>query len=254
MDVTYQLRAGFAFEEAGTAGAGPENGQPGSPRRPASTRQRNGAGTGAGTGRPQFYRRYAKRVLDVVLVVLAAPPVVMVVAMLALAIWVTERAQPFYRQDRIGLHGRVFRMWKLRTMVPDADRIFDAYLAANPEARAEWDRTQKLRHDPRVTRLGDMMRRTSLDELPQLWNVLKGDMSLVGPRPMMVSQKTLYPGAEYYLMRPGVTGFWQTSVRNLSSFSERAMYDRQYYQALSFKTDVGLILKTVKVVATGTGC
>lgn len=254
MDVTYQLRAGFAFEEAGTAGAGPENGQPGSPRRPASTRQRHGAGTEAGTGRPQFYRRYAKRVLDVVLVVLAAPPVVMVVAMLALAIWVTERAQPFYRQDRIGLHGRVFRMWKLRTMVPDADRRLEAYLAANPEAREEWDRTQKLRHDPRVTRLGDVMRRTSLDELPQLWNVLKGDMSLVGPRPMMVSQRDLYPGAEYYLMRPGITGYWQTSVRNLSSFSERAMYDRQYHEDLSLRTDLGLILRTVKVVAHGTGC
>lgn len=203
---------------------------------------------------PQFYRTYIKRVMDIILVLIASLPVITVIGMLALMIYAAERRSPFYLQDRIGRNGRVFRMWKLRTMVPDADRIFEAYLAANPEARAEWDRTQKLRHDPRVTRLGDMMRRTSLDELPQLWNVLKGDMSLVGPRPMMVSQKELYPGAEYYLMRPGVTGFWQTSVRNLSSFSERAMYDRQYYQALSFRTDIAVILKTVKVVANGTGC
>lgn len=235
MRVTYQLRSGFQGVKDNAVSA-------------------SRASVGLAPRPPQFYRTYIKRVMDVVLVLVASLPVIAVVAMLALAIFVSDRRNPFYLQDRIGLNGRVFRMWKLRTMVPDADRIFDAYLAANPEARAEWDRTQKLRHDPRVTRLGDMMRRTSLDELPQLWNVLKGDMSLVGPRPMMVSQKTLYPGAEYYLMRPGVTGFWQTSVRNLSSFSERAMYDRQYYQALSFKTDVGLILKTVKVVATGTGC
>lgn len=203
---------------------------------------------------PRFYRNHAKRALDLVLVLMAALPVLSVVFMLALAIWIAERRSPFYRQDRLGLHGRVFRMWKLRTMVPDAERILGEYLASNPEARLEWERTQKLRDDPRVTRLGDMLRRTSLDELPQLWNVLKGDMSLVGPRPMMVNQKDLYPGAEYYLMRPGITGFWQTSVRNLSSFSERAMYDRQYYQNLSFKTDVTLIARTVKVVATGTGC
>jgi lipopolysaccharide/colanic/teichoic acid biosynthesis glycosyltransferase len=206
------------------------------------------------TGSPGFYGRYAKRLLDITLVLMAALPVVSVVLMLALMTWVAERRNPFYLQDRIGLHGRVFRMWKLRTMVPDADRILEAYLNGNPAARAEWDTTQKLRDDPRVTRLGDLMRRTSLDELPQLWNVLKGDMSLVGPRPMMVSQKDLYPGEEYYLMRPGVTGIWQTSVRNLSSFSERATFDRQYHQTLSFRTDIALLFKTVKVVASGTGC
>lgn len=235
MKVTYQLRTDFASAKDRSVEA-------------------SGGDTQVARRAPQFYRRHAKRVFDVLLVLLAALPVASVVAMLALVIWVAEGRNPFYRQDRLGLHGRTFRMWKLRTMVPDADRILDAHLAADAAARAEWDRTQKLRHDPRVTRLGDAMRRTSLDELPQLWNVLKGDMSLVGPRPMMVSQKDLYPGTEYYLMRPGITGFWQTSVRNLSSFSERAMYDRQYYQNLSLKTDVTLILKTVKVVATGTGC
>ncbi len=209
--MTYQLRSGFLAVRDNAVSA-----------RQADVR--------AAPRPPQFYRTYVKRAMDIILVLVASLPVIAVVAMLALATFVADRRNPFYLQDRIGRNGRVFRMWKLRTMVPDADRIFDAYLASNPEARAEWDRTQKLRHDPRVTRLGDVMRRTSLDELPQLWNVLKGDMSLVGPRPMMVSQKNLYPGAEYYLMRPGVTGFWQTSVRNMSSFSERAMYDRQYYR------------------------
>lgn len=205
-------------------------------------------------GPPQFYRRHVKRALDVTLVLLAALPVLMMVLVLAGLILVTERRNPFFLQDRLGLHGRVFRMWKLRTMVDDAEAVLTRYLESDPAARAEWDRTQKLRHDPRVTWLGGLMRATSLDELPQLWNVLKGDMSLVGPRPMMVSQRDLYPGAEYYLMRPGVTGLWQTSVRNLSSFSERAAYDRAYHQQVSLKTDVGIILKTVKVVASGTGC
>jgi lipopolysaccharide/colanic/teichoic acid biosynthesis glycosyltransferase len=221
--------------------------------RDAAITSQKGSRAVAGGG-PNLYRRRFKRVLDVVLVLLAVLPVLSTVLMLALLVWIVEGRNPFFRQDRIGMHGRIFGMWKLRTMVPDAERILDAYLAANPEAKVEWDRTQKLRHDPRVTRLGDFMRRTSLDELPQLWNVLKGDMSLVGPRPMMVAQKSLYPGEEYYLMRPGITGYWQTSVRNLSSFSERAMYDRQYYLNLSFSTDVGLIFKTVKVVASGTGC
>jgi lipopolysaccharide/colanic/teichoic acid biosynthesis glycosyltransferase len=203
---------------------------------------------------PGFYRRYAKRVLDVVLVVIAAPAVLSVVLLLALMILMVDRRNPFYWQDRLGMQGRVFRMMKLRTMVPDADRIFDAYLAANPAARAEWERDQKLRNDPRVTWLGDILRRSSLDELPQLWNVLRGDMSLVGPRPMMVSQRDLYPGSEYYLLRPGITGYWQTSVRNMSSFAERANFDRQYHTDLSLKTDVLLLVRTLKVVAQGTGC
>jgi lipopolysaccharide/colanic/teichoic acid biosynthesis glycosyltransferase len=235
MNVTYQLRTGFVEIKGGAVA--PSRARPQTPDM-----------------RPGFYRSHAKRMLDVTLVLLAALPILSVVALLALAILVTEGRNPFYLQDRIGMRGRVFRMWKLRTMVPDADRILDAYLDANPEARTEWDRTQKLRHDPRVTKLGDLMRRTSLDELPQLWNVLRGDMSLVGPRPMMVAQKDLYPGEEYYLMRPGITGYWQTSVRNLSSFSERATYDRKYHQDLSLRTDIGLLFKTVRVVATGTGC
>lgn len=200
-----------------------------------------------------LYRRHAKRALDIAIVCLAAIPAWLIVTGFALMLLICERTMPFYRQQRIGLNGRVFGMWKLRTMVADADRVLERFLAENPEARAEWDLHQKLRNDPRVTRLGRFLRRTSLDELPQLWNVLMGDMSIVGPRPMMCNQRALYPGAEYYVMRPGITGFWQTSARNESSFHERAGFDQAYFRELSFGTDLRVIGRTFGVVLRGTG-
>lgn len=145
-------------------------------------------------------------------------------------------------------------MWKLRSIVPNAEAQLQSYLDKNPEARAEWDRTQKLRFDPRITPIGRIIRKTSLDELPQLWNVLRGDMSLVGPRPMMVCQKPLYYVSAYYALRPGITGFWQTSVRNESSFAERARFDADYLRHLSLGTDISVLFKTVKVVLRGTDC
>ncbi|MDA7429450.1 sugar transferase [Primorskyibacter aestuariivivens] len=199
-----------------------------------------------------FYRNFAKRFLDVVLVLMSAIPVFIILSVLCAVIALDGRA-PLYFQKRIGRNGRVFHMWKLRSMVPNADAQLEAYLAENPEARAEWDRTQKLRNDPRITKIGAFIRKTSLDELPQLVNVLKGDMSLVGPRPMMVDQRTIYPGTAYYVMRPGITGMWQTSVRNESSFSERAIFDARYYREMSFATDVTLIARTFNVVMRGTG-
>ena len=199
------------------------------------------------------YRNHLKRVFDVALVLVAALPVAFVVLVLAVMISLDGKS-PFYFQKRLGLNGRTFYMWKLRSMVPNADKMLENYLAHNPAARDEWDRNQKLRKDPRITKVGRIIRKTSLDELPQLWNVLRGDMSLVGPRPMMVEQKALYPGTAYYAMRPGITGFWQTSVRNESSFSERAGYDADYLSQLSLFTDIKIILRTIKVVVTGTGC
>jgi len=199
-----------------------------------------------------IYRRFAKRALDIAIVAVVSLPVAMVVLLLALLV-ATDGRSPFYMQARVGRGGRLFRMVKLRTMVWQADRVLDGYLASNPAARAEWDRDQKLRHDPRVTRIGALLRRSSLDELPQLWNVLRGDMSIVGPRPMMDSQRAIYPGTEYYAMRPGITGFWQVSVRNESSFSERAAFDRRYFHELSLRTDLGVIWRTVGVVLRATG-
>ena len=173
------------------------------------------------------YARGIKRILDIAIVLMASLPALMVVLPLAL-LSALDGASPFFFQERLGRGGRVFRMVKLRSMVPDAEARLQAHLDDDPAARAEWDSSQKLRDDPRITPMGHFLRRSSLDELPQLWNVLVGDMSIVGPRPMMPSQRDIYPGTEYYLMRPGITGFWQVSVRNEANFAERAKYDRQY--------------------------
>jgi exopolysaccharide production protein ExoY len=198
------------------------------------------------------YRRFAKRFLDVLAVMLAAPIVLPLVAALALIVR-RDGGPAFYIQDRVGQGGRLFRCWKLRSMVPDADAELKAHLDRDPAARQEWDVHQKLKDDPRITPIGRIIRKTSMDELPQLWNVLCGDMSLVGPRPMMPEQSVLYPGDAYYRLRPGLTGFWQISERNGTAFADRAHYDSQYDSRLSFLTDTLVLIATVRVVLRGTG-
>lgn len=202
--------------------------------------------------RQGLYRRFFKRAMDVTAVLLAAPIVLPVVLVLGLLI-IRDGGPMFYTQQRLGRGGKVFRIWKLRSMVMNADAALEAHLASDPTARAEWDEHQKLRKDPRVTSAGRLIRKTSLDELPQLWNVLTGDMSLVGPRPMMPNQAMLYPGRAYYSLRPGLTGFWQVSDRNETSFAGRAAYDTQYFRRLSFLTDIMVLVATVWVVLRGTG-
>jgi exopolysaccharide production protein ExoY len=198
------------------------------------------------------YRHGLKRLLDILLVLCASPIIVPLVAGLALIV-ALGNGRPLYSQDRVGRGGRIYTMWKLRSMVSDADAALDAHLATNPAARAEWDRTQKLKSDPRITRVGRILRKASLDELPQLWNVLKGDMSLVGPRPMLPEQRSLYPGQAYYRLRPGITGIWQVSARNDSSFADRAGFDAAYDRSVSLGTDLALLAATVRVVLRGTG-
>lgn len=199
-----------------------------------------------------FYASYTKRALDVGGVILALP--ILLPLILLLAFLVRRDGGPaFYVQDRVGRNGRLFRLWKLRTMVVDADEQLANYLACSSEARAEWHERQKLRDDPRITPLGRILRKTSLDELPQLWNVFRGEMSLVGPRPMMPDQQSLYPGREYYQLRPGLTGFWQISDRNRTAFAGRAHFDADYAARLSFFTDVAVLMRTVWIVLRATG-
>jgi len=201
-----------------------------------------------------FYRLGGKIVFDWLLVLAALPVVLPLIGILVLLL-ALGGAVPFYRQQRVGRNGKTFQMLKLRTMVPNAGQVLQDYLAQNPEARREWDRDQKLRNDPRITRLGRFLRKASIDELPQLWNVLRGEMSLIGPRPMMVDQQTLYPdpGLAYYRLRPGITGLWQVSDRNESSFAERADFDGSYYNDLSLKADLSIFFRTIGVVVRATG-
>lgn len=199
-----------------------------------------------------IYRSFLKRAFDIVSIVLFLPIVGTIVLLMA-ALVSFDGHNPFYSQMRVGKNGRHFRLWKIRTMTPDADDVLESYLKANPEARVEWDKHQKLKDDPRITRIGRFLRKASLDELPQLFNVLQGSMSLVGPRPMMLDQEQFYYGSSYYRLSPGLTGFWQISDRNETSFVARVKYDDAYERDLSFKTDLKTLFRTVSVVLRGTG-
>lgn len=199
----------------------------------------------------ELYRGPGKRVLDIALTVLALPIVLPIIGFLALLV-AFDGGKPFYSQDRVGKGGRVYRMWKLRSMVKDADACLESHLRDNPDLRHEWDSRQKLINDPRTTGLGRFLRASSLDELPQLFNVLIGHMSLVGPRPMMVSQKALYSGEDYYDLRPGITGLWQISDRHRRTFAERADYDARYKRILSLANDLMILTATIKVVLRST--
>ncbi len=198
------------------------------------------------------YQLLFKRVFDIFLVLLALPFVAPLVAILALMVS-RDGGPAFYSQKRVGRYGTIYTIWKLRTMVAGADQLLDVYLSENQDAAAEWKSTQKLKQDPRVTPVGHLLRKCSLDELPQLWNVLMGEMSLVGPRPMLPEQQEMYPGLAYYTERPGITGSWQVSQRNESTFAERARYDTDYIADISFVNDLKLLKATVGVVLNGTG-
>lgn len=204
------------------------------------------------TPRSGLYRNWLKRAFDIAFVVASSVIVLPLVFLLCVLVCLDGGA-PFYTQTRVGRNGRTFRMIKIRSMVSDSDRILTSYLDQNPAAAAEWAQAQKLRYDPRVTWIGRVLRCSSLDELPQFWNVLVGDMSVVGPRPMMPSQRDLYPGQAYYALRPGVTGLWQIGARNNTSFASRARFDADYYQIVGLWTDLSIILRTVRVVLRGTG-
>lgn len=201
---------------------------------------------------PSIYTLFGKRVLDLLILAVVAPTALVLVAGAAL-LTALDGHNPFFWQKRVGRAGRVFWLVKVRTMVPDADSKLKLHLQRNPEAREEWDYKQKLDNDPRITRLGRFLRKSSLDELPQLWNVARGDMSIIGPRPMMVDQKRLYPGRAYFALRPGITGNWQVSDRNNCGFADRAAYDDAYAQSVSLSTDLNILVRTAGVVLRGTG-
>lgn len=203
--------------------------------------------------RATVYAGLPKRMFDLIFVLLVAPFVLPLVGLLALLVCL-DGGPAFYSQERVGRGGRRFRMLKLRTMVPDADARLVQYLEQNPSAAADWERSQKLTDDPRVTSVGSILRRTSLDELPQFINVLRGDMSVVGPRPFTTAQESSYcaaGGSLYFDLRPGLTGPWQVSDRHRSLFVDRRTFDDAYAAKLSLAFDLRLIAMTV---VTMIGC
>jgi Undecaprenyl-phosphate galactose phosphotransferase WbaP len=199
-----------------------------------------------------------KRVFDLVvgipLFLLSIP----VIAVCAIAVWISSpAASPFYTQSRMGLNGRRMRMWKIRTMIPNADRALKELLRENNGAREHWQRHMKLEHDPRVIRrLGRVLRKSSLDELPQLWNVVKGEMSLVGPRPFPDYHLSHFT-SEFRELRtavpPGITGYWQVTHRSASNIDQQRAADTYYIYNWSFWLDLWIMFRTVGVVLSGKG-
>jgi undecaprenyl-phosphate galactose phosphotransferase len=192
-----------------------------------------------------------KRAFDAV----TAGTVLAIISPIMLLIWLAVRLDGgagFYGHRRVGHGGIEFHCLKFRSMVVNADEVLQALLARDPAAREEWERSRKLLRDPRVTRVGRFLRATSLDELPQLFNVLRGDMSLVGPRPVVRAEiDKFYHGADraaYFSVRPGVTGLWQVSGRSDASYDQRVRLDREYVLRASFAFDMLILLKTVAVV------
>lgn len=205
--------------------------------------------------RSGFYRNYGKRAFDLTLAVLLLPILAPVIAVL----WVLARRDGgpgFFGQERVGKGGRIYTCWKIRTMVVDAEERLQKYIKSDPEVAREWHVNQKLKDDPRITKFGEFVRKTSLDELPQIWNVLVGEMSFVGPRPFMVEQKGIYKaagGKAYFQLAPGITGPWQVYGRSQTTFVSRVRYDSDYLSSLGFLSDLRLIVSTFGVVVKSTG-
>ena len=197
----------------------------------------------------------AKRMADVVLTVLSLPLSLPLMGLLALAVKLDSPGPVLFRQDQLGRHGCRIRPLKIRSMHVGAEEMLQRILSEGGPLAQEYARYHKLKADPRVTRVGRWLRKTSLDELPQLWNVLKGDMSLVGPRPYLPRELPKMAGHEdtILLVRPGITGLWQVSGRSDTSFNTRVKTDLAYVQHWSLATDLGLLVRTLWVVLRGSG-
>lgn len=201
-----------------------------------------------------FYLMAGKRIFDLILAIAMLPILAPVITVL----WMLTRRDGgpgFFGHRRIGHNGKPFKCWKIRTMVIDSEAQLFKHLAENPEDAKEWARDHKLTNDPRITRLGHFLRASSLDELPQLWNVFKGEMSFVGPRPVVREEIRKYgvDRSSYLSLRPGLTGLWQVSGRNDVSYDERVQMDVAYLEQASLGTDVKLIIKTAQAVIGMTG-
>ncbi len=196
-----------------------------------------------------------KRAMDIAISSLAL--IGLIPLFLALVLWIraSSKGPAFYGQRRIGQGGRPICIFKFRSMVQNADEVLERYLAENEQYREEWKKDQKLRHDPRITRVGHFLRKTSLDELPQLFNVLMGNMTLVGPRPIVDDEIERYGDVylEYKEVKPGITGLWQISGRNNTTYEQRISYDRYYVTNWSVWMDLWILMRTIPVTLRGHG-
>lgn len=193
---------------------------------------------------------HIKRIIDPVLAICALVFFAPFMATIVVVLLLTDGWPIVFAHERIGRGGKVFRCLKFRTMVRDADERLAALLKASPEARAEWEQDRKLCNDPRITCVGSFLRKTSLDELPQLWNVIRGEMSIVGPRPIVTDEIAHYADNfdAYTSLRPGITGLWQVSGRSDTSYETRVRLDREYAARRNLLLDFSIMLRTVKVV------
>jgi lipopolysaccharide/colanic/teichoic acid biosynthesis glycosyltransferase len=205
-------------------------------------------------GRDSRYARWGKALFDLGLGLMLLPVLLPVILVLCVLV-AMDGGLPIFGHKRIGKDGREFRCWKIRTMVVDAQERLKKHLADNPEAAAEWQQNFKLENDPRITRIGRFLRKSSLDELPQLFNVFRGEMSFVGPRPVVRDELLRYGLHQqvYMSMRPGVTGLWQVSGRNDVAYEQRVSMDVQYAREVSLTEDVRIVAKTVSSVLSLTG-
>lgn len=200
-------------------------------------------------------RQFLKRSIDLILTIFLSIVLLPLVVAIAVAIKIDSEGPILYRHRRIGRGGREFIAWKFRSMVKNADAVLSRYLADNPEFQEQWAQYQKLKNDPRITRLGRFLRRTSLDELPQLWNVIRGEMSLVGPRPIVREEIARY-GVDFetYTWVPsGLTGLWQVSGRSETSYQERVDYDCFYVHNWSVWLDLCILFRTIGTVLSRAG-
>jgi Undecaprenyl-phosphate galactose phosphotransferase WbaP len=200
-------------------------------------------------------RLMLKRALDLTGIILCSFWLLPLGALIALCIKADSPGPVFYRHERIGLKGRRIRVLKFRSMAQNAEETLRRRLAEDETLRREWEESHKLKRDPRITRVGAFLRKTSLDELPQLWNVLKGEMSLVGPRPIVRAEVEKYGAIfeEYLRVKPGITGLWQISGRNDTSYEERIRLDRYYVSNWSIWFDIWILARTVPVALFGRG-
>ena len=199
--------------------------------------------------------RLAKRIFDLVATVVGGLLILPILLILAVLVGVDNKGRIIFAHRRVGRKGKLFPCYKFQSMVPDAQERLEEYLAKNPEARKEWEESFKLTNDPRVTKLGAFLRKTSLDELPQRWNVLMGDMSFVGPRPIVTKEVERYGDyiREYYMVPPGIMGMWQVNGRSDTTYGERVAMDTWYVRNWSVWIDLVYLFKTVKTVFTGKG-